>query len=203
MFLRACVHRLGDRDRHFARLAEAEADAARAVADHGQRGEAELAAALDDLGRAIDRDSFSTNSSPDLRLFRLRSRHIELRCAPYLELETRFARRIGQRLDATVDTGNPNGRTRPCSTPAALARSAIACRRPSAASMLPVPFKPSRTVFCTVDAAASTLSPVGIDHLRVDVLRRAMHGQARPRRSLRMCARVLTARRRRRCSFLS
>jgi hypothetical protein len=49
-------HRLGDRDRHFARLAVAEADAAGAVADHGQRGEAELLAALDDLGDAVDRD---------------------------------------------------------------------------------------------------------------------------------------------------
>ena len=43
------LHRLLDRDRHFARLAVTEADAAVAVADDGQRGEAELPAALDDL----------------------------------------------------------------------------------------------------------------------------------------------------------
>jgi hypothetical protein len=45
------VHRLLHRDRHFAGLALAHADAAVAVADHGQRREAEDAAALDDLGR--------------------------------------------------------------------------------------------------------------------------------------------------------
>ena len=49
-------HGLGDGDRHFTRLAEAEAHAAGAVADHRQRGEAELPAALDDLRRAVDRD---------------------------------------------------------------------------------------------------------------------------------------------------
>ncbi len=50
------LHRLGDGGRHFARLAVAEADAAGAVADHGQRGEGELFAALDRLGDAVDRD---------------------------------------------------------------------------------------------------------------------------------------------------
>ena len=49
-------HRLGDRDRHFTRLAVSEADAAGAVAHHGERGEAELLAALDHLGHAVDRD---------------------------------------------------------------------------------------------------------------------------------------------------
>ncbi len=51
-------HGLGDRDRHFARLAEAEAHAAGAVTHHGQRGEAELPAALDHLGGAIDCHQF-------------------------------------------------------------------------------------------------------------------------------------------------
>src|SRR5690606_6690424 len=50
------VHRLLHGDRHFARLALAHADAAVAVADHGQRREAEDPAALDDLGHAVDAD---------------------------------------------------------------------------------------------------------------------------------------------------
>ena len=54
--LARALHRLGDRDRHFACLAVTEADAAVAVADHRQRGEAHLAAALDGLGHAVDRD---------------------------------------------------------------------------------------------------------------------------------------------------
>ena len=49
-------HRLLHRDRHFLRLALAHADAAVAVADDGQRGEAEDAAALHHLGDAVDRD---------------------------------------------------------------------------------------------------------------------------------------------------
>src|SRR5690348_11867913 len=43
------LHRLLDGDRHFARLAVAEADLAVAVAHHRQRGEGELATALDRL----------------------------------------------------------------------------------------------------------------------------------------------------------
>src|SRR5436190_954236 len=50
------LHRLLDGDRHFTRLAVAEADLAGAVADDGQRGEGELATALDGLGDAVDRD---------------------------------------------------------------------------------------------------------------------------------------------------
>src|SRR5258705_396526 len=50
------VDRLGDRDRHFACLAVTETDAAIAVADHRQSREAHLAAALDGLGDAVDRD---------------------------------------------------------------------------------------------------------------------------------------------------
>src|ERR1700677_2443794 len=49
-------HRLGDRDRHFARLAVAKYDPARAVADDGERGEPELLAALDDFRNAIHGD---------------------------------------------------------------------------------------------------------------------------------------------------
>src|SRR5271168_3248375 len=49
-------HRLGYRDRHFARLAVAKTDAPGAVAHHGQRSEAELLAALDHLGHTVHRD---------------------------------------------------------------------------------------------------------------------------------------------------
>src|ERR1700694_3642747 len=50
------LHRLLPRDRHLARLALAHADAAVAVADHGERREAEYPAALHHLGDAVDRD---------------------------------------------------------------------------------------------------------------------------------------------------
>jgi hypothetical protein len=46
--------RLGDGNRHFTRLAIAEADLALAVTDHGQCGEAHLATALDGLGHTVD-----------------------------------------------------------------------------------------------------------------------------------------------------
>src|SRR5512139_1658952 len=52
--LAGLLHRLLDRDRHFTRLAVTEADAAVAVAHHGERGEAELLAALHGLGHAVD-----------------------------------------------------------------------------------------------------------------------------------------------------
>ena len=50
------LHGLLDGQWHFARLAAAEADAAVAVANHGQRGEAEDTATLDHLGDAVDLD---------------------------------------------------------------------------------------------------------------------------------------------------
>src|SRR5690606_4590269 len=59
------LHRLLDRDRHFARLAVAEADPAVAVAHHGQRGEGELAAALDGLADAVDRDQLLDHAVVD------------------------------------------------------------------------------------------------------------------------------------------
>src|SRR5690606_25395810 len=54
--LAGVFHRLLDRDRHFARLAVAEADLAGAVTHHRQRGEGELATTLDGLADAVDRD---------------------------------------------------------------------------------------------------------------------------------------------------
>src|SRR5690625_697716 len=47
---------LGDSRRHFLGLAVADTDLAGAIADDHQRGKAEPAAALDDLGHTIDRD---------------------------------------------------------------------------------------------------------------------------------------------------
>src|SRR6202790_2266219 len=49
-------HGLRNCDRHFTRLAVTKADAACAVPHHGERGEAELLAALDHLGDTIHRD---------------------------------------------------------------------------------------------------------------------------------------------------
>src|SRR5204863_287527 len=48
------LHALADRDRHFLRLARAVAHAAIAVADHHQRREGEVLAALHHLGDAVD-----------------------------------------------------------------------------------------------------------------------------------------------------
>jgi hypothetical protein len=48
------LDRLLDGDGDFARLARAEADVARAVADDDERGEREVLAALDDLRHAVD-----------------------------------------------------------------------------------------------------------------------------------------------------
>jgi hypothetical protein len=45
-----------DRRRHFLRLADPETHHAVAVADDDQRAEAQVLAALDDLGHAVDRD---------------------------------------------------------------------------------------------------------------------------------------------------
>src|SRR5690606_13531316 len=54
--LAGVLHRLLDRDRDLAGLAVTEADLAGAVTHHRQRGEGELAAALDRLADAVDRD---------------------------------------------------------------------------------------------------------------------------------------------------
>src|SRR5690606_4436599 len=60
------LHRLLERDRHFARLAVADADLAVAVAPHVQRAEGELAAALDGLADAVGRDHLLVHAVVDL-----------------------------------------------------------------------------------------------------------------------------------------
>src|SRR5690606_30512732 len=64
--LAGIFHRLLDRDRHFARLAVTKADPAVAVTDHRQRGEGELATALDGLGDAVDGDELLDHPVVDL-----------------------------------------------------------------------------------------------------------------------------------------
>src|SRR5690606_35082443 len=89
------LHRLLNGDRHFTGLAVAEADAASAVADHRQRGEAKLTATLDHLGHAVDRNQLLTKPVA-ANLARRHDRN------PCLELETGFARGIRQRLHPAV-----------------------------------------------------------------------------------------------------
>ena len=75
--------------RNLARLAVTNADAVDLVADHDERGEREPAAALDDLGDAVDLDHAL------LELFRCP-------CIPCSKLQSSFARAVGERLDASV-----------------------------------------------------------------------------------------------------
>src|SRR5690606_31341057 len=124
------LHRLLDRDRHLAGLAVAEADAAVAVADHGQRGEGELAAALDRLADAADRDQLLDHAVVDLLAVAIAvaSPRCTFVCLVFLsglgmygsrgrlelwvsclelggsELQATLAGGIGQRLDAAVVT---------------------------------------------------------------------------------------------------
>ena len=85
-----------DRRRHFLRLADAEADHAVAVADDDQRAEAQVLAALDDLGHAVDRD----DGVLDVELRRIDSSR-EF-ASLLLELQTCFARRVGDGANAAV-----------------------------------------------------------------------------------------------------
>src|SRR5205823_7007564 len=93
-------HRFLHRDRHFARLALAHADAAVAVADHGERGEAEHAAAFHHLGDAVDRDHLLAQAVT--ALFRLLHPGLNLCHRASLELQTAAACGFGERLDAPV-----------------------------------------------------------------------------------------------------
>src|SRR5438067_7096140 len=104
---------LGDLDplldcrRHFLGLARAETDAAFAVADHDQRGEAEVLAAFDDLGDAVDVDdlvdhpAFAALVAAITARTALTSLHRTLHDAS-LEFQTVFARGIRERFDVAV-----------------------------------------------------------------------------------------------------
>src|SRR6266851_1091496 len=93
------LHRLLHGDRHLARLALAHADAAVAVADHGERGEAEHPAAFHHLGDAVDRDHLLAQAVA--ALFVLHP-GLDLRHGFPLELQAAGSRRLGECLDATV-----------------------------------------------------------------------------------------------------
>ena len=98
------LHRLLHGDRHFLRLALAHADAAVAVADDGERREAEDPAALHHLGDAVDRDHLLAQAVAAVILLLRLARIGTLLChvIESSELEAALAGRVGQRLHAAV-----------------------------------------------------------------------------------------------------
>src|SRR2546428_11215778 len=98
------LHRLLHGHRHLARLALTHADAAVAVADHGERGEAEYSAALHYLGDAVDRDHLLAQAVA--ALFRLLHPWLDF-CHKSpgprsLEFKSGGARRLRERLHAPM-----------------------------------------------------------------------------------------------------
>src|SRR5437773_6001662 len=98
------LHRLLHGHRHLARLALAHADAAVAVADHGERREAEHSAALHHLGDAVDRDHLLAQAVA--ALFRLLHPWLDF-CHKSpgprsLEFKSGGARRLRERLHAPM-----------------------------------------------------------------------------------------------------
>src|SRR3954454_6272638 len=93
---------LRDRKRHLAGLAVADADAIDFVADHDEGREREAPAALDDLRNAVDLDHALLELAAFLALDHLALDGCEFRTGAHLDLQASFARRIGQRLDASV-----------------------------------------------------------------------------------------------------
>src|SRR5437879_1399039 len=98
------LHRLLHGHRHLARLALTHADAAVAVADHGERGEAEYSAALHYLGDAVDRDHLLAQAVA--ALFRLLHPWLDFRHKSpgprSLEFKSGGARRLRERLHAPM-----------------------------------------------------------------------------------------------------
>lgn len=74
-------------DRHFARLAITETNLAQTIADHGQRGEGELATALDRLADAIDRDQLFDHAIVDF-LFAVTVAITTPRCTFFCHLDS-------------------------------------------------------------------------------------------------------------------
>ena len=110
--------RLADRFRHFARLAVAEADAALLVADDDERGKAEAASALHHLGDAVDVNELVDELDRALPAVRDRGWvPVPWSCLGLalafneLEVQSAFARGVGQRLDAAVKDVAVRGRT--------------------------------------------------------------------------------------------
>src|SRR5579863_1469804 len=94
--LAGLLHGLGDGVRDLAGLAVAEPDLAVAIADHGERGEAEQPAALDHLGHAVHGDQLFLQAVVAFR------KVIEFSHVSPLELETVLTRGVGQSLHPPV-----------------------------------------------------------------------------------------------------
>ena len=95
-----------------------------------------------------------------------------LTTAPRLELEAGFARRVGERLHATVVLEARAVERDLLDALLPCARSAISLPTAAAASLLPVAFSASRTSFVQRRRAREHAVALGCDDLRVDVLRR-------------------------------
>ena len=150
---------------------------------------------LTTLAVRLTATSFSTNSSAALRFFH--SCHMCL-LPLRLKLKSRFARRFGQRLDAAVvlEPGAVEGDRASCRRPWPARRSPG--RRPGRPRRCRCPSGPRAPSSARWRRWPAPCCRLGIEQLRIDVARRAMHGQPGATARLRICARVLTARRRRR-----
>src|ERR1019366_2155893 len=132
-------HGLRHRNRHFLGLALAHADAAIAVADDGERREAERAAALDDLGDAVDRDHLFLQAVVVAFALgtRLKLCHLEFLCS----LADQNWRPASRAASASALTrpwyANPARSNATLSTPAAFAFSAMRLPTIAAAATLP------------------------------------------------------------------
>src|ERR1700691_3700296 len=166
-------HGLGNRERHFARLAVTEAAAAGAVAHDGKRGEAELLAALDPLGDTVHRDQLFEQVIPGHWFFYSRHSLMTL----WLELETRFASGLCQRFDAPVihETGTVEGDLRDAFRLGALRDGAA-----HGLGSLDVAggFQRAAHVLLQGGRGDQNLVALGSKDLRIDVLGRPVHRQA-------------------------
>ena len=156
------LDRLADGHGNFARLAHAEAGVALLIAHHDQRRKAEILAALDDFGDAVDRDDLILQVRLALTSMAAGPPSVSLRiCFDIgLELQPRFPGRFRQRLARGRDTDIRRDRTPPSRLPAARARSAITLPTTFAAAMLPPPFISLR------DSLSSELAETSVRPLR-------------------------------------
>ena len=150
---------------------------------------AQDASALHHLGDAVDADHLLAQAVAAVVLLLLPGDcDVALPWMSWcLELEAALAGRVGQRLHAAMEAitrAVERDRSR-CRAPSPSRR--CACRRRAAAARLPPFARSPRTSFSTVDALASTLSPVGRHDLRVDVQVRPVDDEP-GRALLRRCA---------------